>query len=124
MPSPYPKQITAFSGHRRVASGPVGLVAMAVQELLDCRPEVAILAFDDATGAVVDLDLHGSLAEVASRFDAATRDSSWPGGDALPERAEANGTGKGRGRPKLGVIAREVTLLPRHWDWLATQPGG
>ena len=28
------------------------------------------------------------------------------------------------GRPKLGVTAREVTLLPRHWDWLATQPGG
>jgi hypothetical protein len=36
--------------------------------------------------------------------------------DALPAR--------GRGRPKLGVTAREVTLLPRHWDWLATQPGG
>ena len=28
------------------------------------------------------------------------------------------------GRPKLGVVAREVTLLPRHWDWLAAQPGG
>jgi uncharacterized protein len=22
------------------------------------------------------------------------------------------------------VVAREVTLLPRHWDWLAAQPGG
>jgi hypothetical protein len=31
---------------------------------------------------------------------------------------------RGRGRPKLGVVAREVTLLPRHWDWLARQPGG
>src|SRR3546814_490284 len=31
---------------------------------------------------------------------------------------------RGRGRPKLGVTAREVTLLPRHWDWLAAQPGG
>lgn len=29
-----------------------------------------------------------------------------------------------RGRPRLGVTAREVTLLPRHWDWLARQPGG
>lgn len=29
-----------------------------------------------------------------------------------------------RGRPRLGVSAREVTLLPRHWDWLAAQPGG
>src|SRR3984957_11907417 len=33
-------------------------------------------------------------------------------------------TPRGRGRPKLGVVAREVTLLPRHWEWLATQPGG
>ena len=31
---------------------------------------------------------------------------------------------RGRGRPKLGVVAREVTLLPRHWDWLNSQPGG
>ncbi len=31
---------------------------------------------------------------------------------------------RGRGRPKLGVVAREVTLLPRHWDWLNAQPGG
>jgi hypothetical protein len=28
------------------------------------------------------------------------------------------------GRPKLGVVPREITLLPRHWDWLSTQPGG
>src|SRR5216683_1331922 len=31
---------------------------------------------------------------------------------------------RGRGRPKLGVVAREVTLLPRHWEWLGAQPGG
>lgn len=29
-----------------------------------------------------------------------------------------------RGRPKLGVKAREVTLLPRHWAWLGDQKGG
>jgi hypothetical protein len=29
-----------------------------------------------------------------------------------------------RGRPALGVVAREVTLLPRHWDWLTAQRGG
>jgi hypothetical protein len=22
------------------------------------------------------------------------------------------------------VVGREVTLLPRHWEWLASQPGG
>jgi uncharacterized protein len=31
---------------------------------------------------------------------------------------------RGAGRPKLGVQAREVTLLPRHWDWLSEQSGG
>jgi hypothetical protein len=31
---------------------------------------------------------------------------------------------RGRGRPKLGVVSREVTLLPRHWEWLNAQPGG
>lgn len=28
------------------------------------------------------------------------------------------------GRPKLGVVSREVTLLPRHWEWLESQPSG
>ena len=31
---------------------------------------------------------------------------------------------RGPGRPKLGVVAREITLLPRHWEWLAQQTGG
>ena len=35
-----------------------------------------------------------------------------------------NPESRGPGRPKLGVTAREVTLLPRHWEWLAAQPGG
>lgn len=29
----------------------------------------------------------------------------------------------GPGRPKLGVVAREVTLLPHDWEWLSQQPG-
>ena len=33
-------------------------------------------------------------------------------------------TPRGPGRPRLGVVPREVTLLPRHWQWLASQPGG
>ena len=31
---------------------------------------------------------------------------------------------RGPGRPKLGVVAREITLLARHWDYLTRQPGG
>ena len=61
-----------------------------------CRPDPAALIFDRETGRVVDID---------PRF---------------PPSEE----GPRPGRPKLGVTAREVTLLPRHWDWLATQPGG
>ena len=72
--------------------------------------EGPLLAFDDATGAVIDFDLRGSPAEIAARLAA-------PAGEAADEP-------RGRGRPKLGVAAREVTLLPRHWEWLAAQPGG
>ena len=61
-----------------------------------CRHDPAALIFDRETGRVVDID---------RRF---------------PPRRQ----GPRPGRPKLGVLAREVTLLPRHWDWLATQPGG
>ena len=43
--------------------------------------------------------------------------------DDLPE-AGVDQAPRPRGRPKLGVVAREITLLPRHWEWLATQPGG
>ena len=28
------------------------------------------------------------------------------------------------GRPKLGVVSREVSLLPRHWEWLEGQRSG
>jgi hypothetical protein len=69
-----------------------------------------LLAFDDATGAVIDLDLRGSRADVAARLAAAAGETPAPP--------------RGRGRPSLGVVAREVTLAPRHWEWLATQPGG
>lgn len=103
---------TAFAGVRLVAAGPLREVALAVKSCLEGDPEASVLVFSDATGEVVDLDLRGTPAEVQARLDAGgeTRD---PKGDA-----------RGRGRPKLGVVPREVTLLPRHWDWLGAQPGG
>lgn len=99
------KSHTAFIGHRRIAAGTLAEVAVAAKSSLDRDSTAWVLVFDDATGAVVDLDLRGDPAEIAARY-------------AEPEEA------RGRGRPKLGVVAREVTLLPRHWDWLAAQPGG
>jgi hypothetical protein len=103
---------TAFEGARRIADGPLGEVALAVKAATKRNPEGAFLTFEDATGRVIDLDLRGSDKQVIER---------------LAMRAEAGGAEKSaqrRGRPKLGVVAREVTLLPRQWDWLAAQPGG
>jgi len=100
---------TAFDGARQLAAGPLIDVAMALQAAAAAGAEGPLLAFDDATGAVIDLDLRGSRADVAARLGGAAVEAVGP---------------RGRGRPSLGVVAREVTLLPRHWDWLAAQPGG
>ena len=94
---------TAFAGFSILARGPLAEVAQAIA----MRGAAAVLVFDDATGRVIDLDLRGGPQEVAARLEAPA--------DERP---------RGRGRPRLGVVAREVTLLPRHWAWLGAQPGG
>ncbi len=93
---------TAFQGDRKLASGPLSVAAGAAREAMARGGDAPVLVFDDATGRVVDLDPRGPTAAEA------------------PLTPEV----RGRGRPRLGVVAREVTLLPRHWDWLAAQPGG
>jgi hypothetical protein len=97
---------TAFAGQRRLASGPLAEVALAVKRVLEREPAAPVLIYDDTTGKAIDIDTRGSDADVLARL--------------APPSAEP----RGRGRPKLGVVAREVTLLPRHWDWLNGQPGG
>ncbi|WP_175728608.1 DUF2239 family protein [Burkholderia ambifaria] len=106
---------TAFDGHRRLVSGPLATVALAVRQAAGDATPGTILIFDDATGRAIDLDLRGTADEIRARYAAAPADASAPAGEDEP---------RGRGRPKLGVVSREVTLLPRHWDWLAAQPGG
>jgi len=106
--NPLSAPCTAFAGGHVLASGLLADVALAVNAQIDAVP-AAILIFDDATGAQIDIDLRGTTAQIISRL------AAWSG-----PRPEA----RKRGRPKMGVIAREVTLLPRHWDWLAQQPGG
>ena len=110
---------TAFDGHRRLVSGPLAPVALAVRQVVGDATPGTILIFDDATGRAIDLDLRGTADEIRARYAAAPADASAPAGEPTGE-----GEPRGRGRPKLGVVSREVTLLPRHWDWLATQPGG
>jgi hypothetical protein len=93
---------TAFVGQRRVAAGFLpGVVTVA-----HAHADDQLLVFEDATGRPVDLDLRGTLDEALARVSA-------------PSQSKP-----ARGRPRLGVTAREVTLLPRHWEWLAAQPGG
>jgi uncharacterized protein len=107
----------AFDGDRRIAGGNLRDVARAAKEVLDRRKDAAILVFDGVTSGPVDIDFRGTVADVQARLPE-TADAPATTEDALPS------TPRGPGRPKLGVIAREVTLLPRHWDWLAQQSGG
>ena len=95
-----------FAGDTRVGVGVLAKAAAAAKQALDQDEGAAVLVFDVATGQVRDLDLRGTAADVRARY------ASGP----VPASK--------RGRPKLGVVAREVTLLPRHWEWLAAQPGG
>jgi hypothetical protein len=87
--------VTVFYRDEVIARGSPEEFAGALRGLEPLSRSSDLLAFDDETGAQVDLDLTG---------------------DAPPPRP--------RGRPSLGVEAREVTLLPRHWQWLAQRPGG
>ena len=111
---------TAFVGTRRIASGALIDVALAIKAQ-DAAEPGAVFVFDDASGAAIDLDLRGTTAEIVTRLTEhgeLTELAARTRGELLGKSSRA------RGRPKLGVVAREVTLLPRHWEWLARQPGG
>lgn len=96
---------SAFAGDRRLASGPLRPVLTEARAWLERRERAALLFFDDRTGRQVDFDLRGPLEQVLAR--------------ALPEEGAPR-----PGRPRLGVVGREVSLLPRHWEWLEQQPSG
>ena len=95
---------TAFLGWNRVASGKFEPMLRQIKEIKDPGDQT-VLIFEDQTGRQVDFDLRGSIDEVLARIAPKT-----------------NRTGPGR--PKLGVVSREISLLPRHWEWLEAQPQG
>jgi hypothetical protein len=111
----------AFAGARRLAAGELAHVALKAKEAIDRGARAPILLFDDATSEPIDLDFHGTPDDVLKRLPSAEGPST-PTAAAAPARAAE--APRGPGRPKLGVVAREVTLLPRHWAWLNGQPGG
>jgi hypothetical protein len=94
---------TAFAGTRRIASGNLADVARATKTIFDQDEGTPVLIFDDLSSEPVEIDFRGTVEDVVARLAEAPR---------------------APGRPRLGVVAREVTLLPRHWDWLNGQPGG
>lgn len=125
---------SVFQSGRCLASGRLSEVALPMKAALDASARSLqappVLLLDDTTAEVIDLDWRGTPKEVLARLKAmlaTTPDPATAGVSDEPDNAApAPGAvpARGPGRPRLGVVAREVTLLPRHWDWLATQPGG
>ena len=115
--SPFDQWI-AFSGNRCIASGIPESVATQVKHFIDSHPVEPVLVFDAKTSAVVEMDFRGSLSDILARLPI---DNVQKPETASKEEVPVK---TGAGRPRLGVVPREVTLLPRHWEWLATQPGG
>ena len=116
---------TAFVGSQRLTTGRLADVAVAVKALIARGESRPVLIFDDATSHLTDVDLRGTDEEIVTRLggesvDSADADAADSGASPSVEPQPT----RSRGRPRLGVVAREVTLLPRHWDWLASQPGG
>ncbi len=102
-----------FAGHRRLAHGSLGQMATTLLECERAGETGPLLVFEDATGRQVDIDRAGVVPV------------DEPGAvppDSLPTVDDA--ARRGPGRPRLGVVPREVTLLPHHWEWLNAQPGG
>ncbi len=116
---------TAFRGTQQLATGDLREVARAVWRAAHDRDgaSAALLIFDDETGAVVDLEMRGDESDMLAQLDA-TMAARRPVPAQLTGEADVTPVSRGRGRPRLGVVAREVTLLPRHWEWLAAQQGG
>jgi hypothetical protein len=110
-----PLNCTAFEGHRRIASGRLAEVARKIKKAADRGNDEPILVFDNLTSELVEIDLRGTVDQVLNRLT--PTDTTGATVVEAPQK-------RGPGRPKLGVIPREVTLLPGQWDWLDEQPGG
>ena len=110
-----PRTYTAFAGHRQIASGALEATVLKTKKRMDEGEREPILIFDDSTGKQVDFDFRGTPEKVLEKL------SSHP---LFVSTQTSATTPSGPGRPKLGIISREVSLLPRHWDWLEQQSQG
>jgi len=111
---------TLFVGHTSIASGRLDQLALSAKRAIESNSDGAVLIFDNQSGRNIDIDIRGTDKQVLARLQPTATVPETETADA----AEIGNEQRGRGRPKLGVVPREVTLLPRHWEWLAAQPGG
>ncbi|MEM9624071.1 MAG: DUF2239 family protein [Pseudomonadota bacterium] len=100
----------AFSGKQLLGTGPLAELVTACQAHAQ---DSLVNIYDLETGRVVDIDWRGDSEQLSAWLQ-----------QQYPDRLAPRETKRGRGRPRLGVVSKEVTLLPRHWEWLASQPGG
>lgn len=114
----------AFEGSRCVGHGPLREVARNAKDVYDARPLSRILVFNAQTSEPIEIDWRGSVEQVLSRLPALADANADAHSPTIEPRQSEPAAPAGPGRPRLGVVAREVTLLPRHWEWLSTQPGG
>lgn len=105
----------AFEGTKFIADGELIYVAAKTKRIVDRGGNAPIFIYDETTSEPIDVDFRGTTDDVLSRIPAAV------GVEAVLDAPQEP---RGPGRPKLGVVAREVTLLPRHWEWLNRQRGG
>jgi len=118
MSRPFQTRCIAFEGSRRIAAGELHQVALKTKEVLDRGETAPVLIFDESTSEPIEVDFRGTAQEVFERL------TSGPGISTAVRPQTPAQPSRGPGRPRLGVVPREVTLLPRHWEWLNSQPGG
>ena len=104
----------AFEGTRRIAAGDLAHVVAAAKQIVDRGQRAPVLIFHGQTSVQVEVDFHGEAADVRARLTS----------PEAQDRDQGEEATRRPGRPRLGVVGREVTLLPRHWEWLNAQPGG
>lgn len=110
------KQLIAFANTDRLAFGPPETVVPVVKNYAEANAEHSILIFNTEDSKPIEIDLRGSIADILASFP--------PEESAPTSGTNTDVTNRLPGRPKLGVTSREVTLLPRHWEWLSQQTGG
>jgi hypothetical protein len=114
------KHYTGFYGNRCIGAGVLEKVVRLAKPIVDRREATPVMIFDDDNGESLEVDYRGKIDDIIRRLN-----QYRAGEENEPsDNAAAQVVKRGPGRPRLGVVAREVTLLPRHWQWLNRQPGG